>query len=152
VEILARAFYALHDTKTPVLIGIGAMSLNVIFSFTFSAAFKSWGLMPHGGLALANTVATGLEMIGLILIMRIRLHGLNGKQIWTGVLKASLAGGIMAGSIWGWLLLTGHFSYWVVGLGGVFTGLVVYTVALGVFRTKELSQLTQAVQKRLIWK
>ncbi len=151
VEILARAFYALHDTKTPVLIGIGAMSLNVIFSFGFSTAFKSWGWMPHGGLALANTLATGLEMIGLILIMRKRLHGLNRKQIWTGVLKAFLAGGIMAGSIWGWLSLIGSLSYWVVGLGGVLTGLVVYIAALGIFQTKELSQLLQAVQKRLNW-
>ena len=47
VEILARAFYALHDTKTPVLIGIAAMSLNVIFSFSFSAAFTRLGWMPH---------------------------------------------------------------------------------------------------------
>ena len=30
VEIQARAFYALHDTRTPVIIGIGAMALNVL--------------------------------------------------------------------------------------------------------------------------
>ncbi len=32
VEILARAFYAMHDTKTPVLVGSVAMGLNVVFS------------------------------------------------------------------------------------------------------------------------
>ena len=32
VEILARAFYAMHDTKTPVLVGAVAMGLNVVFS------------------------------------------------------------------------------------------------------------------------
>ena len=32
VELLARAFYALHDTRTPVAIGVVIMSLNVLFS------------------------------------------------------------------------------------------------------------------------
>ncbi len=43
VEILARAFYSLHDTKTPVFIGILAMSLNVVFSYFFAWIFlRSW--------------------------------------------------------------------------------------------------------------
>ena len=33
VEVLARAFYALHDTRTPVIIGTIAMSLNIALSF-----------------------------------------------------------------------------------------------------------------------
>ena len=53
VEILARAFYALHDTRTPVLVGALAMALNVVFSLLFSAWFAQAGWMPHGGLALA---------------------------------------------------------------------------------------------------
>src|SRR5574341_2431612 len=32
VEVLARAFYALHDTKTHVMVGLAAMGLNVAFS------------------------------------------------------------------------------------------------------------------------
>ncbi len=36
VEILSRAFYALHDTKTPVFMSIGSMSLNILFSMGFS--------------------------------------------------------------------------------------------------------------------
>ncbi len=94
VEILARAFYALHDTKTPVMIGIAAMSLNVLFSYLFSALFIRQGWMPHGGLALANTLATALEMVGLIFIMRKRLGGLNGKQVGSGLGKSLAAGGV----------------------------------------------------------
>ena len=64
VEILSRAFYSLHDTKTPVMVGAAAMSLNIILSYLLSAAFREMGWMPHGGLALANSIATGLESIG----------------------------------------------------------------------------------------
>jgi putative peptidoglycan lipid II flippase len=149
VEILARAFYALHDTKTPVLIGIAAMSLNVIFSYSFSYFFMQRGWMPHGGLALANTLATGLEMVGLILIMRKRLNGLNGKQIGAGLGKALIAGTIMTGAILGWIALTSSYSIWLLGLGGILIGGVIYTVSLGVLKTTELKQLYQAVRSRL---
>jgi putative peptidoglycan lipid II flippase len=150
VEILARAFYALHDTKTPVFIGIAAMSLNVLLSFLFSAAFSRLGWMPHGGLALANTLATSLEMVGLIWIMKKRLGGLEGKRIWAGVLKAGLSGGLMAIALWGWFSLTGSSSIWILGAGGVLIGLVVYIAALWILRTSELNQIYQVVRSRFI--
>ena len=68
VEILVRAFYAMHDTKTPVLIGIVAMSLNVVFSLLFIALFSRLDWMPLGGLALANSLATTLEMVALLYV------------------------------------------------------------------------------------
>jgi putative peptidoglycan lipid II flippase len=50
VEITSRAFYAQHDTKTPVMVGVGAMSLNLVLSILFSRLFSMVGWMPHGGL------------------------------------------------------------------------------------------------------
>lgn len=149
VEILVRAFFALHDTKTPVMIGIAAMSLNVLFSYIFSAMFLRQGWMPHGGLALANTLATGLEMAGLILIMRKRLGGLNGKQIGSGLGKSLASGGLMTAAILGWITLAGDFSVWLLALGGIMIGIVVYSVGLGVFKTSELKQLYQIIRSRL---
>ena len=148
VEILARAFYALHDTKTPVFIGIAAMSLNVLFSFLFSAIFRQLGWLPHGGLALANTLATGLEMVGLVLIMRKRMGGLNGKRIWSGFFKAALSGLLMAIALWGWISSSGRDSAWILGLGGILIGFFVYTAGLWILRTSELKQVYQAVRSR----
>ncbi len=148
VEILARAFYSLHDTKTPVLIGIAAMTLNVVFSFTFSAAFSRRGWMPHGGLALANSLATGLEMLGLMLIMRMRLNGLNGKEIWTGVLKAAGAGLLMAAAIQVWISLIDNRPVWIIAGGGVVTGLITYLGGLALLRTTELKQITLIIRNK----
>jgi putative peptidoglycan lipid II flippase len=83
VEIVSRAFYALHDTRTPVAVGVAAMLLNLGFSLLFSALFTGWGLPPHGGLALANSLATFLEMVGLLYLMRRRLNGLGGGALGT---------------------------------------------------------------------
>ncbi len=63
VEILSRAFYSLHDTRTPVLIGVVAMGLNVVFSYLFSGVFSLIDWMAHGGLALATSLAVSLYVV-----------------------------------------------------------------------------------------
>jgi putative peptidoglycan lipid II flippase len=106
VEILARAFYAMNDTKTPVLVGSVAMGLNVVFSVLFSRWFARIGWMPHGGLALANSLATALEAVSLVILMRRRLDGLEGGRILKGTSQALLVAAVMSLVLWGWLGMT----------------------------------------------
>lgn len=149
VEILARAFYSLHDTKTPVFVGAGAMSLNLVFSFTFSALFSRAGLAPHGGLALANTLATTLEMIGLFLLMRIRLNGLNGRHILRGAAQASLATLAMSAGLLAWTSLTLHQSTWLVMGGGLVLGGGVYGLSILTLGVREARGLAAAAYQRM---
>src|SRR5512147_1661979 len=91
MEVLTRAFYAQHDTKTPVIIGTVAMGLNVVFSLAFSRLFLQLGCMPHGGLALANSLATALEATALFIFMRRRLNGIEGSYVARGFLACAVA-------------------------------------------------------------
>jgi putative peptidoglycan lipid II flippase len=141
VEIVARAFYALHDTKTPVFIGATAMSLNLVFSVAFSALFTGLGWMPHGGLALANSLATFLEMAGLLVFMRRRLDGLEGRHILSGLAQASAATLVMSFGLWFWLQATSSLPVWVTVIGGIGLGAFLYglvVLALGVGEAKTL--------------
>lgn len=149
VEILARAFYALHDTRTPVMIGIAAMTLNIVFSYAFAAGFRQMGWMPHGGLALANTLATALEMIGLIWIMRKRLNGLNSREIGKATWASLASGGMMALGIlfWGWFAR--NSASWFLGLGGILGGLLIYITGLWILKNSELRELISAVRARI---
>jgi putative peptidoglycan lipid II flippase len=122
VEILSRAFYAMHDTKTPVFVGVAAMSLNLGFSFAFSTLFLRLGWAPHGGLALANSLATALEMGGLLVLMRRRLNGLDGRQILGGVVQATVATLAMSLVLWAWLNQTTNQTAWLVAAAGVALG------------------------------
>ncbi len=137
VEILARAFYALHDTKTPVFVGAAAMSLNVAFSFGFAALFRRAGWLPHGGLALANTLATTLEMGGLLYLMRRRLHGLDGRRIAEGALQAGAATLGMGLALGGWLAWAGTAPAWMTAAGGILLGSAVYAGAVLALRVPE---------------
>lgn len=86
LEILARTYYALHDTWTPVIVGSAAMLLNVILSFALVVAFRAVAIdafsdWPFGGLALANSLATALESTILWFILRRRIPDLNAAPI-----------------------------------------------------------------------
>jgi putative peptidoglycan lipid II flippase len=149
VEIVSRAFYALHDTKTPVFVGAAAMSLNLLFSVSFSAAFQRIGWMPHGGLALANSLATALEMVGLLYLMRRRLSGLEGGQVLAGSLQAGLASLVMGLVIWIWLSQAGALPVWLTLAGGVALGLGVYALGVWLLKVPELGELRRALAARL---
>jgi putative peptidoglycan lipid II flippase len=149
VEIVSRAFYALHDTKTPVFIGAAAMSLNLLFSLAFSALFKRIGWMPHGGLALANSLATFLEMIGLLFFMRRRLTGLEGRQVLAGGVQAGAASLVMGLVIWVWLGLASSLPVWLILVGGVALGFGVYALGIWLLKVPELGELRRALQARL---
>ncbi|MDO4642946.1 MAG: murein biosynthesis integral membrane protein MurJ [Cardiobacteriaceae bacterium] len=64
VKVLAPAFYARHDTKTPVKAGISAMVLNMFFAFSLSQFFA------HTGLAAASSLAAFVNMSLLLYFLR----------------------------------------------------------------------------------
>ncbi len=145
VEIVSRAFYALHDTRTPVMVGAAAMTLNIGFSLLFSWGFAQVGWMPHGGLALANSLATALEMIALLVLMRRRLEGLHGGEILRSA--ASAAGGALAmgAAIWLWISISpaGNLgssaaAAAVSAVGGIIIGGAVYVSILAALRVSEI--------------
>ncbi|NMC53365.1 MAG: murein biosynthesis integral membrane protein MurJ [Chloroflexi bacterium] len=143
VEITARAFYALHDTKTPVFIGIAAMSLNLAFSLAFSALFRAWGWMPHGGLALANSLATALEAIGLLVLMRRRLNGIGGREIGQAALQSLAGAAVMSAALLAWLHWTQAIPSAITTLGGVVCGGAAYLLVLLLLKPRELALLRE---------
>jgi putative peptidoglycan lipid II flippase len=142
VEIISRAFYALHDTKTPVFLLVISMTLNLGFSLLFTSLFKNIGWMPHGGLALANSLATTFEMIGLLWVMRRRLKGLEGRAILQVVRQSVIAVLGMGAALWAWLVFTPSLPIPVIALGGVALGGGVYVLLLALMGVREL---------RMVW-
>ena len=148
VEITSRAFYALHDTKTPVVVGVATMTLNLALSFLFSYLFTLVGWMPHGGLALANSAATALESVVLLVLMRKRLAGLYGSKILLSLARACVAASGMGLVIW---LLQTRFSIpsTAMKLGLVTAaGMAVYGLLLFIQRAEELTRIAALFRTR----
>ena len=149
VEITSRAFYAQHDTRTPVLVGIGAMSLNLGLSILFSRLFASWGWLPHGGLALANTIATTLEAVILLIFMKKRMHGLDTHTLKTGVIKAGIASAAMAAVVMVGMAASWGIAYWLQVVLTILVAALVYAVIMYVLKVSEIRYLVQTLMKKL---
>jgi putative peptidoglycan lipid II flippase len=145
VEITSRAYYALQDTRTPVLIGAAAMTLNVALSLALSSVFPGWGWAPHGGLALANTIATSLETVALLWLLR---HRIDFDHLRSGLLASAVAAGALALTLLLWNRLLGDASVWLVGLGGVLIGGGVYWLAALVLGSPEVHELPKTLLSR----
>ena len=147
VEIISRAFYALKDTRTPVLVGAAAMGLNVILSLSLSVAFERVGRAPLGGLALANSIATGLEALVLLWLIRSRLDGLAFPRLRRGLFASAAASIVLIVFLVFWKDGTSGSSVWLVGLGGVVLGAVIYWLAALAFRAPEARTLPSLLRR-----
>jgi len=85
IEVVARSFYADKDTVTPLYIAVLSAVLNMGIDYL---VYQTWGVP---GLAIANTIATSVELIVLTLILRRRWQGLNDRALWTLAGKTALA-------------------------------------------------------------
>jgi putative peptidoglycan lipid II flippase len=148
LEIVARAFYALHDTFTPVWVGGVTMVLNVVLSLTLPAVFASAQLAPFGGLALANSLATLLEFTVLLILIGKRLNGMQERRLGRSILKSSLAAMVMGVVLLGWQAALPNAGALIHGAGGIVVGLVTYLAAALLLQSDELQAMARLVRQR----
>jgi putative peptidoglycan lipid II flippase len=92
IQILARAFYALHDTTTPVKISLITMGLNIIMSVLLILILN----LPIWGLALSASLSSLFQAIALLALLSKKSSGLNFLKLFFPSLKIILAAVLMA--------------------------------------------------------
>ncbi|MDE0463879.1 MAG: murein biosynthesis integral membrane protein MurJ [Caldilineaceae bacterium] len=162
VEIVVRVFYALHDTATPVVAGVATVALNILLSLALI------GRLSFGGLALANSIATALEMLVLLFLLarKVRapnqaagqattVQGLPVRQLLTSGARSLLASAVMAGALlFGLELLPGGSAVfgipagWVAAVVGGGLGVLIYVVASYLLGSAEIRQLATLARRR----
>jgi putative peptidoglycan lipid II flippase len=121
-QLLLRVFYALHDSRTPMFIGVAVMAVNI------AASLLSLTLLPNGHVVEGLGVAFGLSnVVGAALSWRIltrRLGGLEGRPIAGSLLRMHAAA--IPAMIFAWATM---FMVGVILAPGPLFGLI--TVVLG---------------------
>ena len=85
IPLLARSFYALHDTKTPFYIAIASEAVNILSVILLIGRFKVLGL------AIAFSASSIVQMFLLLFFLRSRFDNLDDKNIIKFLLKIATA-------------------------------------------------------------
>ncbi len=150
IEVIARAFYALSDTLTPVLIGGVQILMMWILSLAFrDTLFPALGWLPLGGLALGFSLSNVIE-VGLLLgLLRGRLGGLEGRVLLSAAWRMGAATAAMVGVIWLVLRLSPPDAVWVRAVLGTLAGGLAYLLVCWVLGVEELRRVLGMVRARL---
>ena len=81
--------------------------------------------------------------------MRKRLGGIEGRHIAQGLAYASIAGLGMSLALGLWIQVGGSLNRWLIGLGGVAVGGIVYGLIALALRVPEIQSVVQIVKRRL---
>ncbi len=96
--IISRWFYAQKDTRTPLFVSIFVIGLNVILSYSLAIKFN----YRAEGLAIAQSIVAGVEVLILGSVMLKRDPKLFDKEFWGGLLRII--------SITGFSIVAGYIS------------------------------------------
>jgi putative peptidoglycan lipid II flippase len=144
LRVFVSAFYSLQDTKTPVKVAVVAMIANIVFSLALMGPLK------HGGLALALSLASTLQLFMLIFLLRRRLGGIEGEAVIHSMVRSFISSIIMSICIYFLTFKifhntldqkTFHLAFEILTV--VCTGLVIYGISAYVLGSKELSSLKE---------
>lgn len=156
IEILIRAFYALHDTKTPLKISAISLISTVITSYFF-VNFTSLGVI---GLAISASIGGILQSVGLVIIFIQRVDGFNWTPIYKRAIKIIIASTIMGLTTWGAHRLLDTFildtsrTIYVITLSAIasFAGIITYVLFSSLIKIEEYHDFRRHLLKLKISK
>lgn len=152
-QLMLRAFYARHDSRTPALVASALAATNIVGAYALATVLP----IAHRGVALASAFAISYFVGAAILtvLLRRQIGGLDGARVLRMVARTTVASGVAA-LIAGLLAAVLHsaagggplasLAAVVVG-GGV--GVVVYVLAASLMRVTELTSLLDMVRARI---
>jgi putative peptidoglycan lipid II flippase len=143
LKLLAPAFYALGDARTPMLVTLVSVLLNAATSYTMVAVLK----LGHAGLALSLSLVSIFNVCLLLLLIRRRIGGVHGSELVLNLAKIVLAAAVMA-CVCLFVTHAGTSRLIHVALGIPLSALV-YCGVLSILRLRELDDARAALLRKL---
>jgi putative peptidoglycan lipid II flippase len=140
-----RAFYAMHDTRTPFLLTLFENAVNVVLAF---ALFDRYGVQ---GLAFAYSAAYLAAAVVALVALRRRIGLLGGRRLATSTVKIAVASAAMGAVVW----VGSHAVGSPTGAGaavrlavGVASGAAAYAAIVVVLRVEEAREVVARFARR----
>jgi len=150
IRVLVSAFYALQDTKTPVKVAVVALIVNA------GSSLLLMGPLRHGGLALALSIASTVQIGLLLFLLKRKGLGINLRLLMMSCGKSGLAATLMGIAVYACLSRwpvsdphTGVFIMTVRLLVLVVIGVVIYFGAAWALGCREVKSVRSILLRKL---
>ena len=150
-QFLLRASYAMQDTRTPALVNVAAVTVNVLVDLLFFFVLD----LGVPGLALGHAVSYWFASTVLLLLIRRRIGPIGGRRILASLVRILVAG--LATAAVAWLVAEG-FERWLGTttiatqaaqvLGAVVAGLAVFVASAAALRIEEVGLVRRQIAAR----
>jgi putative peptidoglycan lipid II flippase len=142
LPLLVRVFYALKDTKTPLIAAVSSALANIFFAASLKDAFGV------SGLAAAFSLSMVLNLVILYVLLKIRLGSLGESAILPSLFKISAAAIFMALTVqflkYPLAAILDMRTFWGIFLQGALAGLgglAVYVLINFFLKTREFRDI-----------
>lgn len=151
ILLLVRGFYALKDTKTPVMVSVSTVAFNITLSFIFVRVLI-WDVW---GLGLAYAITTNISLALLLYFLQKKLGGFNFHALFEPALKMLVAATTAAVALYIPIKALDQLVFdttrtvnliILTGIASLF-GLGVYLLLVWLMQVKELDTFTQLIKK-----
>lgn len=124
-KMMITGYYAAHDSKTPMRIGVFSLGLNIVLNFILMSFFKETGL------ALSTSICAIIQFLLLMAFYPRCVGSFPFRETTASFLKTTLASALMAGAAWAGFRSWTHFSS-MASTGGLATQVfgVIFAAAL----------------------
>ena len=146
-DILSRAFYALQDTKTPMINATISVVLNIFLNIIMSR------YLGIGGLALATSIAAMVGTLLMFVTLRKKIGGLGLRKIARSFFKMSIASLIMGFlAWWSFNFFKANLRENIALLLAIGVGALVYAILIYFMRIPEVDHTIKLVKERVLAK
>ena len=152
LKVLVNAFYAIDRRKTPMMVSLGSMGLNLLLCWLLTVRLH-WG--PKG-LALSTACVATANFLVLYGLMRHHLGRLESRAMLAMLVKLGLACGVLALICWGgshWLLADWAVEPFWPKLGAllavIVTGAGAFFGMATLLGIAEMREITRVVRRKL---
>lgn len=150
VKIASPTFYSLRDSRTPVTISVISVLTNLVLNLALVR------VMGYAGLALGTAVAALFNAGALLWVLRRRIGGLGGRDLFLALAKITLASivmGIVAVAAARWLGTMGGDGELQKGVrvfGAIAAALVALALTARLLRIEEFNEAAARVLRRIV--
>ena len=147
-DIINKVFYSLQDTKTPMIYGVIAMGLNIIFNIVLSR------FMGHAGLALGTSLSAIICTILLYINLGKKIGNfgqINIIKTFIKSLAASIIMGIITKYVYNYIdaMVGVSLISSIISLGSsVLIGAIVYAAIIIILKVDEVSMIKDIIKQK----